>query len=177
MNQQELSVPLRDIQGLDAISGWPPAPAWWLLGLLILLLLTFASLLAKRLIKGEPLARLQWQRDAARQLRQLQKRIARDDIQILSAELSELMRRIAIARCGRKHCAGLFGEDWLTWLSEHDPKGFGWDQYRQLLLHAPYAPPGHTGDSSDIRKLINAALTWTQPGSRECAIQQSVEHV
>ena len=66
--------------------------------------------------------------------------------QQLAGELSELLRRIAIARLGRARAAGLSGERWLAWLQEHDPAGFAWTQLGQPLLTLPYAPPGSSQD-------------------------------
>ena len=97
------------------------------------------------------------------------------DVKVLAARLSELLRRIAIARCGRDRCAGLNGETWLAWLADHDPDGFDWRARGRLLLELPYAPPGETGDRPELYKLIDAALAWTtQP--RACPLGQETGH-
>ena len=90
-------------------------------------------------------------------------------------ELSELLRRVAMARLGREACAGLVGEAWLAWLAEQDPKGFDWRTRGRPLLDAPYAPPapvrvadpsraGPSGRAveglQDWLVLIDAAYQW-----------------
>ncbi len=153
---------LRDIRDIPAIPWWPPAPGWWLL-LLALVALVYAvwrwrTPLSLRIpIPGITLGTWRW--DAAAALRHLKRR-AREggDAKALAGELSELLRRIAMARLGRPACAGLTGQAWLDWLSTHDPNGFPWHERGRLLLVTPYAPPGAGGD--DIRTLIEAAEGW-----------------
>ena len=109
-----------------------------------------------------------WSRDAARELTELRTRIGHGDVKTQAARLSELMRRIAMARCGRACCAGLHGEPWLAWLADHDPAGFDWRERGRLLLELPYAPAGELGRQPEMISLIDAAMAWTsQP--RECA--------
>jgi len=153
---------LHDIQDIDPVSVWPLAPGWWLL----IAAITGVVLLLIALRRWRPdwqryLPRRGWSRHAAGQLNQLSARIGRDDIRTLSSELSELLRRIAIARCGRQHCAGLHGDSWLAWLSDHDPDGFDWREHGQILLSMPYAPPGEATEARRLQALIDAALAWT----------------
>jgi hypothetical protein len=149
--------PLRDIRGIDPAPWWPPAPGWWLvlLALLLLLLLAFWLLRRRRLY---PLGR--WQQDAHRQLRELRRRAQREPAKQVAGELSELLRRIAIARCGREHTAALTGEMWLDWLQSNDATGFAWREKGRLLLELPYAPPERSADKANLAELIDAALHW-----------------
>ena len=79
--------------------------------------------------------------------------------QQIAIELSELLRRIAIARLGRAHVAGLSGESWLTWLQQHDPAGFDWPRFGKPLLTLPYAPPGSSQENVEqLLPLIDAAM-------------------
>lgn len=150
---------MRDIQGLDSIGYWPLAPGWWLLLILLVLALMLVLWLWPRLMGGQP--RAPWRGDAARRLRQLRQRLDGDDPRQLAADLSELLRRIAMARCGRDGCAGLHGDAWLAWLRQHDPKGFDWPNRGRLLLELPYAPSG-TAHASDLAPLIQAAQAWVR---------------
>ncbi len=141
----EILSQLRDIRGLDPVSWWPPALGWWLLAGLILLLLYLAWRYRASLrlrIPPIPVLRIgNWRWDAGRQLRDLRQRAAAQDPKRTAVELSELLRRVAMARLGREACAGLVGEAWLAWLAEQDPKGFDWRTRGRPLLDAPYAPP------------------------------------
>ncbi len=142
---RQLISQLRDIHGLDPLSWWPPAPGWWLLAFSLLLLIWLAWRYRASLrlrIPPIPVLRIgSWRWDAARQLRALRQRATTQDPKQTAAELSELLRRIAMARLGRDACAGLTGEAWLAWLTERDPKQFDWRSRGRPLLIAPYAPP------------------------------------
>jgi hypothetical protein len=153
---------LHDIHELDPVSAWPLAPGWWLLMAAILALVLFIIALRRwRPDWQRYLPRHGWSRQAANELHALRERVGLDDARTLSAELSELLRRIAIARCGRRHCAGLHGEVWLDWLADHDPDGFDWRDHGRLLLILPYAPPGELAEDPRLHVLIDAALSWT----------------
>jgi hypothetical protein len=107
-----------------------------------------------------------WHYSARRQLLRLRQRSAADPTGDVAAELSDLLRRIAIARCGREACAGLTGPAWLDWLSANDPAGFDWRKAGRPLLTLPYAPPGTAGDADALRPLIEAAIPWARRESR-----------
>lgn len=157
---------LRDIHGLDAIPWWPLAPGWWLLALA----LVAGVWLAWRLLPWLPrdLSGRAWRWDAARRLRDLRRRVPRQEPRRTAEELSELLRRIAMARHGRAQCAGLTGADWLAWLAAHDPQGFDWSREARPLLDMPYAPPGRVEGQGAFLSLIDAALAWTvrEPSSK-----------
>lgn len=151
---------LRDIRGLDEISWWPPAGGWWLLALLLMLLL-FALVTLLRHLRRYPAG--SWRRHAWKQLRTLRQQAGYMSSQQIAVELSELLRRIAIARVGRAHAAGLSGEPWLAWLQEQDPAGFAWTQRGRALLTLPYAPPGGSqAGATQLLPLIDAAFAWVE---------------
>jgi hypothetical protein len=154
--------PLRDIRGIDGVSWWPLAPGWWLAIVTLLLL----GLLVWWLIRRQRLYPLgRWQQDARRRLIDLKKRIKREPAKPIASALSELLRRIAIARCGRELTASLTDEVWLDWLQSNDSNGFPWRDKGRLLLDLPYAPPDHTADKEALRELIDAAIHWVSEES------------
>ncbi|WP_295587194.1 DUF4381 domain-containing protein [uncultured Lamprocystis sp.] len=154
---------LRDIHGIAGVPWWPPAPGWWLLlgaGLLLgLAAWRWRTLLTLRLpIPGITLGTWRWAAAAA--LRGLRRRVRGGaDAKAALGELSELLRRIAMARLGRPACAGLTGETWLAWLAAHDPAGFPWTEHGRLLLAAPYAPSVQAGPTQ-LLTLIDAVYAW-----------------
>ncbi len=159
--------PLRDIRGIEGIPWWPPADGWWMLlgamALIGLALWHWRAFLRLRVpIPGITLGSWRW--DAAAALRDLRRRArAGQDPKDTAGELSELLRRIAMARLGRPACAGLAGEDWLAWLAANDPRGFPWHERGRLLLDAPYAPPRRAEDpglSKPLAELMDAAYFW-----------------
>ena len=93
----ELATQLRDISGLDAIPWWPLATGWWLLAAL-LVALVFALISLLRNLRHYPAG--SWHRDAWKQLRDLRQRAPSMSVDELASDLSELLRRIAVARLG-----------------------------------------------------------------------------
>lgn len=154
---------LRDIQGLDEIPWWPLATGWWLLTLLVIVLL-FALVLVVRNLRRYPAG--SWRRHGWKQLRTLKRQCERMPTQQIAVELSELLRRIAIARLGRAQVAGLSGENWLSCLQQHDPVGFDWTRLGKPLLTLPYAPPGTSQENIEqLLPLIDAAFVWVDRGT------------
>lgn len=102
-------LPLRDIHLPEAISWWPPAIGWWLLAVLTPLLLGFLYWLYKRLTR----------KTALKTARKLLKALKNDptlDERAKIAELSVLLRRVAISIDTRSPVAGLTGQNWLRYL-------------------------------------------------------------
>ncbi|WP_462322594.1 DUF4381 domain-containing protein [Halochromatium sp.] len=135
--------PLRDIHDSLGNPWWPLAPGWWLLLALIVVIvaLVWHYRRAGGFLPRLPLLQIgDWRWDARRQLQRLRRAPRHASVKARLAELSELLKRIAMARHGRSTCAGLHGQAWLDWLGAHDPEGFDWPERGQLLIHAPYAP-------------------------------------
>lgn len=152
-----LTEQLRDIRGLDDISWWPLAPGWWILvGLLIFILLVIGVLLYRRRFKSK------WQGDWRQAAREewLALHPAHASLREQITFLSILLRRVAIQRHGREACAGLSGERWLTWLTEHDPRRFNWNQTGRLLIEIPYMPPDAWIDENQVDILYRAVRAW-----------------
>ncbi len=158
---------LRDIRDLDPVGWWPPAPGWWLVAGLGLLLLA-ASLWLWRIA---PYQFEGWRWDARQRLKRLRRQLDNQQPKKIAGELSELLRRIAIARCGRHSCAGLTGEAWLAWLTDNDPTGFDWRERGHILLELPYAPPQTLGSKAALNELIGAALGWVITKNKRSTIQ------
>ena len=146
---------LRDIHGIDAVSWWPPAPGWWLIALAVAVVFISMTLVIRRLIKYPPGS---WRADAHKALTRLRRNARTMPDKQVAADLSEILRRIAIARHGRKDTAGLSGNDWLTLLTDSDPNHYQWHHEAQLLLSLPYAPASNDSHQTQLQTLITAAL-------------------
>lgn len=152
---------LRDIRGLDPAPWWPPGPGWWVVLLAALAVLAAIQVYRHwRLLTGGL-----WRLDALRRLHALRRGLTRLSGREAAGQLSELLRRIAMAQYGRRACAGLAGEEWLTWLAARDPNGFPWVEAGRPLIALPYAPRGG-GDGLDLKPLVEAAERWVRAGSR-----------
>ncbi|MBK5940694.1 DUF4381 domain-containing protein [Halochromatium roseum] len=141
---------LRDIHDALGNPWWPLAPGWWLLFAMVVGVVAFVWHFrqVRWVLPVIPLLYLgDWRWDARRALKRLRCAPPQTSLKTQLAELSELLKRVAMARHGRSACAGLHGQAWLDWLSAHDPDGFNWRQHGQLIVSAPYAP-----DSADPAK-------------------------
>ncbi len=172
--QQQLLSQLRDIEGLDNISWWPLALGWWaVIGVIVVISVT-AAFYYWHYTKKE----VSWKKHIDSLFSNLQNM---KTTKKKAAALSELLRRLAIHKYGRKVCAGLEGQDWLNWLTRHDPKGFNWDIEGKILVEAPYMPDVLEGsnhvstqeemhsevdsmsqDELDFELLISAAKRWAR---------------
>lgn len=149
---------LHDIEGIDPISWWPLAIGWWIL---ISLGILIASLLIAYAVYWITFRR-SWKSDTLHKLDYLENHLADTTAREIVISLSEYIRRIAIRRYSRKACAGLTGEAWLKWLSEHDPKGFDWENKAPVLLDVPYAPLNASLSTEKIKELIVAIRSWVR---------------
>lgn len=135
--------PLRDIHDALGNPWWPLAPGWWLLLALVVgvVALAWHFRRVRWVLPAIPLLYIgDWRWDARRELQRLRRTPRQTSLKVRLAALSELLKRVAMARYGRSACAGLHGQAWLDWLSAHDPDGFDWRQHGQLIVSAPYAP-------------------------------------
>jgi hypothetical protein len=97
---------------------------------------------------------------------------------VVAGRLSELLRRIAMVRSGRREAAGLTGDTWLHWLMEHDNTGFDWERRGQVLLTAPYMPPAMPVERDDLAILIRAATRWidaSRPARQKTDVSQRIK--
>ena len=107
-------LPLKDIHLPDAIGFWPPAPGWWWLTALLPLLTWLLVHFYRRLRRRSAV------KVARSLLSDLRLDKSRDPKQTL-AELSALLRRVAISRASRAEVASLRGEAWLAYLDHSLP--------------------------------------------------------
>lgn len=127
---------LRDWHLPDPVSWWPPAPGWWLLAAVILGALVLGARLWLRW-RG----RTSLQRAARRELERLGRELAADgDRRRYLAELSRLLRRLALAWYPRVQVAGLTGDDWLAFLDATGGAGEFSDGVGRVLVESAYRP-------------------------------------
>jgi hypothetical protein len=131
--------PLAGLRGYrlpDAVSGWPPAPGWWLLAGLLLLLLGVAVYFGMRRRRRRAGARL-----ALAELARLRTDLAADgDQSAYLRAVSQLLRRFALTRFPRAQVAGLTGKDWLRFLDAQGGDGRFCEGPGQVLADALYRP-------------------------------------
>jgi hypothetical protein len=149
---------LHDIDGLDAISWWPLAIGWWMLIAVFLLAAAgFAYFLYSRFTFERS-----WKKDAFQKLDRLEKQLSEGTARDVLMTLSEYLRRIVLRRFPRKECAGLTGEEWLKWLTVHDPHHFEWEKQGILFMEVPYAPCTTQPSVQQVQDLIQAVKRWVR---------------
>jgi hypothetical protein len=153
------SLPLRDIHLPPAAPFWPPAPGWWVLGVVLLLLLAWACTVAWRR------RRLQRQRRRILdELAALETDFTRERSSERLARISLLLRRIALARYPRERVAGLTGMAWLRFLDESGGHGRFTAGPGRVLAAAPYQRSiPHDMDLAGFSQLVRA---WVETHAR-----------
>jgi cbb3-type cytochrome oxidase subunit 3 len=143
-------LPLKDLHLPDPINWFPPAIGWWLVIVLIPVIIALSYWLYRRLTRKTALK-------SAKILLITIKNNRMDNAQKL-AELSALLRRVAISVAPRAQTAGLTGQAWLAFLDSSligSPftKGAG-----QCLASAPYRPSAPS--ELEISQLISLCEDW-----------------
>ncbi len=144
---------LRDIHGAAQPDWWPPAPGWWALGFILLLVLFY---LMRKL--------LNWQASRRRRrawLRELDE-LSRDHDPLAHpreylAGLNRLFRAVAIKAFPGTACGRLQGKPWVNWIRTLLPETSDNDGL-EALASGPYEPaPGFDADA-----LNELAKTWVK---------------
>ncbi len=143
---------LRDIHLPGAPEFWPPAWGWWLLMAAVLaLLLVLLMTQWRRLMRKRRLDRL------LGLLKQLQRRSDLSETERL-AELSGLLRRVALMHHPRRDIASLTGSDWLRFLDASGGQGGFTNGPGRVLGVGPYTR--HLAESVDWSALNGLARDW-----------------
>lgn len=162
MNPGGEQLALRDIHLPDGIAWWPPAPGWWgLLGLIVVIAgITF--FLYRR-----------WQRRrlyraAGHELNRIQTALAQHgDAQQFIQSISIWLRRVCLSCYPRAEVAGLTGRDWLAFLDQQwtadKPEPRFSQELGQLLITAPYQP--HSDIDSEA--LLQLCRDWLRQLPRQ----------
>ena len=134
MNPDLLSQ-LRDIHAAPAVSWWPPAPGWWMLAFLALVLLVMLGrhLLALIRIHRRRKQMLGW-------VDHLNTNIdPQDDPQAFLATLNRIFKLVALRAFPDQHCALLAGQDWVGFLADN-MKNAQSTESLNALASGPYDP-------------------------------------
>ena len=124
---------LRDIRLPGAPALLPVAPGWWLLAGVLLALLTWAGVVGWRHYR---LRRERMQ--VLDELDRITAGLAEERAPAMLAQLSTLLRRLALLRFSRERVAGLTGDAWLLFLdASGQTTGFSTGPGR-MLVTGPY---------------------------------------
>jgi hypothetical protein len=162
-----LQIPLKDIHLPAPISWWTPAPGWWLL--LVVFLLAMGVWIWRRSSRERGPSHAGLRKEVLQQWQQL--RAAQLDGQTDTrglSELSEFLRRVALAVRPQAEVAALTGEAWLQYLdrfigSNEFARGCG-----RLLIDAPYRPTRPIA-TADVRPCVDLCERWLHAALAEAA--------
>jgi len=151
---------LKDIHLPEAISWWPLAPGWYVIMLLILLLIAGLGYLIHKkhlhaLAKNQALTILdsyneQYEKDR--------------NVQMTSARISELLRRVALVYFPRSEVASLHGDEWITFLNKTGKK-VDFTPVKAMLLDSPFK----TAETINLKPLITRAQLWIKQRGVPCS--------
>ena len=150
------ALPLREIHLPASTGWWPPAPGWWILSGVVLLIAAVAWYLyrrhKRRMYSAVNLAR--------QELVGIRSRYAADrDARHCVRAVSGLLRRLCISVFPRTETAGLTGAEWLAFLDRAAPgKGFT-DNAGRVLLEAPYRK--HV-EAEEVEPLVAFCSDWIE---------------
>ena len=152
-DQSQLLAQLADIHEAARPSLWPPAIGWWLLGLVLLLLIsvTVRSLLRRAAIRRR---RRAWLLELSR-LAQEHERQA--DPGAYLAGLNRLFRAVALRAFPGSGCARLEGESWVAFIRGLLPEDAD-TEFLAALARGPYQP----SPEFEARSLERLARSWVE---------------
>ena len=138
---------LRDIH-TPGIGGFPIAPIWFLVVLVVAALIYALALFFIR--RRHQRLQFIWRDQAMQELEQIRNQAANQSASATAAACSRLLRRITLVALPRKKVAGLTGKAWLSTLDKlHGSSEFSNTQATHLLETA-YLDPGVTAANSNM---------------------------
>jgi hypothetical protein len=168
---------LRDVHLPSPQSWWPLAPAWYILVILVLMSVITGIILIRRHHQHG-----RFKRQALRLLASYQQQPINN--QISCANISELLKRVALVYYPRQQVAGLQGEAWLNFLN-NSAKGVNFNSVKILLLERPFQHPQASRHPErvflregppitdeplpdDLAPLFKCALLWIKKQGKPC---------
>lgn len=151
---------LRDIHLPDTVGFWPLAPGWYVLAFIILLLIAYVVWIACcRYRRGQA------KHQALLLLAEYERQYAAGaEASVISARISELLRRVALVYYPRARVAGLNGTSWIDFLNETSSKT-NFNDIRTLILDLPYRSGG---SHVDLKPLFANAKNWIKQRGTPC---------
>lgn len=150
---------LKDIHLPQAIGWWPPAPGWYIVFALLILLSVFVVYtFYKRAVYARP------KKQALALLQTYEQHYSQQkNSQLTSARISELLRRVALVYYPRAKVASLHGQQWVDFLNQ-TCKHIDFNSVQSLLIEAPFKMP----QNSDLKPLFTKAQQWIKQRKRPC---------
>lgn len=150
---------LKDIHLPNPVGLWPLAVGWYLLAFFVVLLgIALVYYLRKRALHAKP-------KQLALDLLDTysaQYQQARNS-QVTSAQISELLRRVALAYFPRDEVASLHADAWIAFLNRTG-KNIDFWPVQTLLLESPFKE----AEDVDMQPLLQCAKRWIKQRRKRC---------
>ncbi len=149
---------LRDIHLPDAISWWPPAPGWWLVGAIFVALLVYGLWRWLNEHRNNT-----YRRQAISELEQAWKQYrSNHDGQAYVKLCNIVLRRAALHRdsVNRRAIAPLAGREWFDYLDSCCKQAVFAGNISADLYEAQYRPHNADQAQHDLRDFHKASLKW-----------------
>ncbi len=157
--QTDALAELRNIHLPDPVSGFPVAPGWWILAVLVLV----SSYLIIRWLIRYWLAN-RYRRAGTRQLNELLKQFERDEDQKkYLANFAILIKRLAMTVYPRERVASLTGEEWVAFLDKSAGSNAFSMGVGQVLMYSAYEKEAQF----DVQQLHQSGLHWIRKHRRQ----------
>lgn len=159
MNANDPLAQLKDIHLPEAVHWWPLAPGWYALIICVFLL---AGIMGHRIYRtyrqGLP------RKQALMLLDQYEQQFKQtQDAAQACAQISELLRRVALVYYSRTLIAGLHDEAWINFLDQNG-KDTHFKTLRPLLVEAPF----QKNAMYDPQPLFDQARLWIKQRRQSC---------
>ncbi len=152
MNSTAPALDLHDIHAAPPPGFWPPAPGWWLLGILLFAALVLAGVWIYRRYRL-----YRQRRRVLAELEQLQALDTQQQAAEIATGVSTLLRRVALMRFRRRQVAPLSGTAWLQFLDDTGGGGEFSTGAGRVLADGPYvARPQDIA----VDRLLALARSW-----------------
>lgn len=155
---------LRDIHLPTPISWWPLALGWYaLLAILLSVSIGLIYLSHKRRLHAQA-------KNQALKLLDIYKanHEKEPNTQLMSARISELLRRVALVYYPRSDVASLNGKDWIVFLNKTG-KGIDFNPVASMLLESPFKPSPKGKESLNLKPLMSRAEQWIKQRGVPCS--------
>jgi hypothetical protein len=152
---------LRDIHAAAPPAFWPPAPGWWVLAVLLLAVLAATTIWLLRRYHARRQQRL-----ILAELESVSARYSEDNTGEYAAQISMLLRRVALRRYSRARVASLTGGDWLRFLDATGGNGDFEHGVGRVLETGPYSPHHHDLPAAELQA---AARRWVEQNLKVAA--------
>jgi hypothetical protein len=151
---------LKDIHLPSPVGWWPLAPGWWIVVVVLFIGMMWMVWWCWRFWQAA-----QPKRQALRILSDIEQQ-AKDGVNAneVCAQISQLLRRVALTYYPNGTVAGLKDDDWIAFLNQHS-RNLNFNAVREHLLVYPYQPEARVV----MKPFFDRSRAWIKQRRRPCS--------